>query len=1817
MKKIYILFGLLFLCLNFNGFGQGSESFTNLNAPGNSYDNGTFIGDNGVNWTYSNARSVTSTYNITDRTIGFSDSGTRNASCSSGSNGVGDVTYSVSRYFTGGSASDRTIEVYVNGNQYDNFTLLAEGPVYTRTFTANESGDVTIEFRSTGSRQIVIDDISWTSYSACTPPTDPIGTISGTTPACNSTTLTYTYGTGEPLTGVDYYWQTAANGTDLSNNASVTYNATTTGTYYVRAYDSGATCWSANAVSYAVTINSLPTISVQPMDQSEVIPDTATFSVTASGSPAPTYQWQVSTDNGSTWNNVTDGTGATTDTYTTASTATAMHNYQYQCVVTNTCGNVTSNAATLTLTNDSPNNATGIDECLDDNSINLTWNAPGSGATPDGYVVFARTGATDPFNITGNASDYNGFNSDFSLAPTASADLGRYVYKGNTTSATITGLTEDANYSFTVYAYVGETLTGWANGGTNGSTVTDVTAQDDATNLTATPLTNQVTLNWNNPTPTACWDQLIIVANQGTVVFTPTGDGSAYSGADNDVYGSANQLVYETTSAVSTKSITGLTNELNYCFKIFYRRGSTWSDGVEVCATPTLTYCDSYGDDTDGYLTLIRQVQFNTINNSTNDTDNDYSDFTGMSTDVTLGDSYNLTVNVHTGGNYTTYATAWIDWNQDGTFDSGSEEYDLGDADNFDNVATSNSPLTITVPVNATLGNTRMRIANRFNQSSTPCATGFDGEVEDYTINVIQPSGAEINITGGGITIPNGFNSPYGLNNTLFATTDIGNTSAGKTYTVHNIGSSALNLTGTPIVTLAGDHPGDFNVTTMPNASIAASGSSDIIIEFSPTSDGTRTAIVTISNNDTTGGEDPYTFMIEGTGNCATAVTSTITPLEGPANTEVTITSATDLTGATAALNGTAMSIVSSSASELIVQVPANTASSNIVVTFSTGCSSSNAFTVLDNIITGCEGSASSPADLFISEITDKGTGSHSYVEIYNGTGAAVDLTNYEVRVHHNGSGSASGSVSLSGTIANDAVVVVAFGGSNTNDPEGGYTADFFGNAGLGGINNNDHIRLYYNSTWVDLWGDDAGSTFTVAPQDYTYRRKNTGITAPSTTWSATDWDSTTPVDYTDIGTYDYSVGVPPTINTHPSTTSNCDLSATLSVTATEGYNGTSPADTKELTYQWYYSAPGANGWTAVPDNATFDNVTQATLTINNVLNALDYQFYCQVREDDATCYQASDAVKIDVNRTTWDGSSWDNGIPTTSLIAVIDGNYNTGANGNIDACQLVVNSSNTLNVINSTYVRIVNNVVNDGTLTVQTHGAFVQDGSGVAGSGTSGTFTNNGTARVIKSTELLNNWYEYTYWSSPVTGQTIDVAFPNTPTDRRFWFNSANYWDEYIEVNNDNSNTVVGQDDIDDNGDDWQLANGTDIMSQGVGYAATASPLGLYPGTDTATFIGAFNTGDYTTPIVVNAHAPDNDWNFIGNPYASAIDFDDVYTANSSLIDGAAFLWSHATPPNDDNNGNENINFAQADYAIITIGSGNTAGGSGVIPDTGNYIPSGQGFFVKGNASGNLTFNNSMRRADTSSNDQFFEAIDMSDIDPNKLWLNLTSDNGVFNQILVAYVNGATDNYDGWTYDAPRNLSSNLSAVIYTSIDSSDKKFAVQGKDINSISFDEVIPVGFKSTIEEPTLYTFSIAQLEGDFLSSNTVYLIDYDMNITHNLSDADYSFTSEVGEFENRFEIVFNQDTLSLNEFSASNNDLSIIELNNGNVQFKFTHNNLEMSSIEIIDVLGRTIYNLNTNSNIETYNLSNLSNATYIAKVKLSNGQIITKKAIKRL
>ncbi|WP_372745507.1 GEVED domain-containing protein [Lutibacter sp.] len=279
-------------------------------------------------------------------------------------------------------------------------------------------------------------------------------------------------------------------------------------------------------------------------------------------------------------------------------------------------------------------------------------------------------------------------------------------------------------------------------------------------------------------------------------------------------------------------------------------------------------YCDSYGNTF--YDTGITRVNLNTINNDDVTKNNGYEDFTSQSTSLTQGISYPLTVNVNTDGNYTVETRVWIDWNQDGDFFDTNEEYDLGTANNGTNIATDKSPLSILVPSTANLGPTRMRVSVRFSSAPSVCDTNFDGEVEDYTVNIVSATPMpEINIQGLGNTIFTGDNTPSTTDGTDFGSVLTSSGTQVSTFTIQNAGTLNLSLTGaSPYVTISGANASDFSVTAIPAGNIAGGGtnSTTFQITFDPSATGVRTATVSIANNDTTGGENPYTFTVQGTG---------------------------------------------------------------------------------------------------------------------------------------------------------------------------------------------------------------------------------------------------------------------------------------------------------------------------------------------------------------------------------------------------------------------------------------------------------------------------------------------------------------------------------------------------------------------------------------------------------------------------------------------------------------------------------------------------------------------------------------------------------------------------------------------------------------------------------------------------------------------------------------------------------------------------------------------------------------------------------------
>ncbi len=252
--------------------------------------------------------------------------------------------------------------------------------------------------------------------------------------------------------------------------------------------------------------------------------------------------------------------------------------------------------------------------------------------------------------------------------------------------------------------------------------------------------TSFTTAATNNPT-SYLWE---VSVNSGGAWSTVTNTG---------VYSNATTATLNITAAPSTMN--------GYQYRVTAINSCGNSSVSTVAVLSVNTVCTSYGQTTtDG----ITGVNFNTINNLGTAANKDYTDYTSISTTVIKGYSYNLNLNINTGGNYTNYQSVYIDWNGNGNFSDSGEFYSLGTVTNSTNGLSSGCPLSITVPAGAMTGSVRMRVQSKFNSVTTgPCQTGFDGEVEDYTINIrdlvpcvtptAQPTTLVLSSPAGGTTI--------------------------------------------------------------------------------------------------------------------------------------------------------------------------------------------------------------------------------------------------------------------------------------------------------------------------------------------------------------------------------------------------------------------------------------------------------------------------------------------------------------------------------------------------------------------------------------------------------------------------------------------------------------------------------------------------------------------------------------------------------------------------------------------------------------------------------------------------------------------------------------------------------------------------------------------------------------------------------------------------------------------------------------------------------------------------------------------------------
>ena len=507
----------------------------------------------------------------------------------------------------------------------------------------------------------------------------------------------------------------------------------------------------------------------------------------------------------------------------------------------------------------------------------------------------------------------------------------------------------------------------------------------------------------------------------------------------------------------------------------------------------------------------------------------------------------------------------------------------------------------------------------------------------------------------------------------------------------------------------------------------------------------------------------------------------------------------------------------------------------------------------------------------------------------------------------------------------------------------------------------------------------------------------------------------------------------------------------------------------------------------------SYATVTSGTasspLALNVGSNTIDVLVTAQNGSTTKT-YTITVTRAIPPTSTTWNGTAWSNGSPTSSVDAIIDGDYSTTTNGVFSAKTLTVNATRLFTINSGNTITVAGAITDNGNLVVQNNASLLQ---------TDVSATNSGSIIVNRHSANIQ-LYDYTLWSSPVAGQKLKAFSPDTLDARFYTYNSDT---NLYNMVSDPATT------------DFAPATGYLIRAPNTLVAgATAAP---YSGT----FTGVPNNGTINLTGLTSSK-----FYAVGNPYPSTISASLFLSGNTT--DGTLYFWRKTN------------NSANTSYATYTNAGGvaNSSGNSAIVPD--GTIQVGQGFIVKTGASSTLNFTNAMRNSSNTS--PFLRTTE----DRSRFWLNLTNTSGLFSQMLVAYMAEATSGIDNaidgrYINDAPVALTSLIGS----------EEFTIQGRAL-PFSTSDSVPLGFKT--DATGNYTIAIDHVDGLFNTGQAIYLKDNLLNTVTDLSAGSYSFASAAGTFNSRFELVYQRVLGVNNpDFTSNNviafNDNGDIKINSG--------------------------------------------------------------------
>ena len=320
----------------------------------------------------------------------------------------------------------------------------------------------------------------------------------------------------------EYQWQ--FNGANLTDGGTISGSNTSTlklsavaladaGNYSVLVTTAGGNLASSPALLQVTPLPPAPTITVQPGSRTVRVGQSANFTAGASSSFTPTWQWQLSTNGGATWSNVTEGgmyAGSTTNTLTVDGTTFAASGTMYRLLAINPGGSTASNGATLTV------NSPPFITTQPANAVQLIGQPASFSVTAEGTGVL-----TYQWQFNGKNLAFNATAATYTVARITSADAGNYTVIvtntwGNITSANATlsfgalPKITTAPVRVTVAAGQGATFTAAASGvplptlqwqlsNNNGGTWGNLTNLGNVSGATATKLVlGNVTAALNN-----------------------------------------------------------------------------------------------------------------------------------------------------------------------------------------------------------------------------------------------------------------------------------------------------------------------------------------------------------------------------------------------------------------------------------------------------------------------------------------------------------------------------------------------------------------------------------------------------------------------------------------------------------------------------------------------------------------------------------------------------------------------------------------------------------------------------------------------------------------------------------------------------------------------------------------------------------------------------------------------------------------------------------------------------------------------------------------------------------------------------------------------------------------------------------------------------------------------------------------------------------------------------------------------------------------------------------------------------------------------